>query len=94
MPVHDLLFDGNSKSLRISHHFKDIHCGNVRGHDLDFWNGLSSNVTMPIESQYMTFHLTVIVICTPSVTISKIFIFEIYMTLTLTWAKVKCNYAS
>ena len=63
--------------------------------DLDFQNGSRSNVHMPIKSYYMTCYLIAIVIFSTSVTISKIFIIEKYMTLivTLEWTKIKGKYA-
>ena len=89
--MHDLLFDGNSNVSPIFHHFQDIHCGNVRGLDLDLYNGPRSNVITPMKSPYMTCYLMAIVICTLFVTLSKIFIVEMYMTLTLTFRMYQVN---
>ena len=55
-----------------------------------------SDVIMAVENPYMNCSLMAIVIFTLSVTIFKIFIVKMYMTLTLTlkWSKVKCKYTS
>ena len=83
-PMHDLPFDGKSNNLPISHHFQDIYCGNVHDLDLDLYNGPRSNVNMLNESPCMTCHLMAIVIFYLFLIISKIFVVEMCMTLTLT----------
>ena len=83
MPKHKLLFDGYSNFHPICHHFKDINCLNIHYLDLDLSNGRRSTVTMPNESPYMTCCSTAMVIFSASLTISKIFIVEMCMTLTV-----------
>ena len=76
-------FDGHSMFLPIFHHFQDIQCGNVHDPDLDLQNGPGSNINIPNESQYMTCYiLMAVVIFFVSLTIFKIFIVEMCMTLT------------
>ena len=64
----------------LCHDFQDIYHRNVIDLDLQYWP--TSNVNMPIESPYLISYLMTIVIVALSFTISKIFVFGIYMTLT------------
>ena len=81
--IHDFLFDGSNHFYLICHHLHDIHCQNMP--TLDLQNKLRSNVSLPFEIPYIIWYLMLIVICSIFVANSKIFIIEIWMTLTREW---------
>ena len=83
-PIHDILFDGNCNDFHIGRHFQAIFCQNVHDFDYDLQRGPTSTVNMSIEKPYMNCYLMVIVMFTLYITIPKIIIIKMCMTLTLT----------
>ena len=69
-------------SLRISHNFQDIHCGNVHYLDLDHKNEPRSNIITPVDSPYITWYVISMIIFNISIILSNIFIVEMYFSLT------------